>query len=153
MCATFVAHLQVGENVLSTAVSEIGASSSFAPCVNAKAPAVAARRTRSNAVEDSRATARGFYAWLDEVTAGACGRRSHLTPQTARAIAPTASAATMIQLAYGTATSLIPDNTRITPNATRSSRSGTRTERCEPISTPGIEPTSSHRIACVSTSP
>ena len=35
----------------------------------------------------------------------------------------------------------------------RSPRSGTLTPICEPISTPGIEPTSSHAIAWVFTSP
>ena len=39
------------------------------------------------------------------------------------------------------------------PKATRSERSGTLIERLEPIRTPGIEPTRSHAIACVSTSP
>ena len=55
--------------------------------------------------------------------------------------------------ACGTGTSFSPDSTRTTPKPIRSERSGTRTESCEPISTPGIEPVRSQSIACLSTSP
>ena len=59
----------------------------------------------------------------------------------------------MISDACGTPTSLIPLSTRMKAKAKRSERSGTLIDIWLPISTPGIEPTSSHFIACRSTLP
>src|SRR5262249_54329585 len=73
--------------------------------------------------------------------------------QASRAATRIPTPTSRMRFAWGMPTILIPERMRIAPKATRSARSGTLIDICAPSSTPGIEPTRSHAIACVSTSP
>ena len=59
----------------------------------------------------------------------------------------------MMTFAPGTSSSFSPATASVTASAIRSDRSGSFTVSCEPIRTPGIEPTSSHAVAWRSTLP
>ena len=89
-----------------------------------------------------------------EAGAPAPGVSASVRPdQIRKAITPSTPTPTINESEWGIFTILIPERIRTKPKAIRSARSGTRIERCEPIRTPGIDPTSSQAIACRSTFP
>ena len=75
------------------------------------------------------------------------------TDQATIASVPSAIVTSMIVVASGSSTSLIPDSMRTNANTVRRARSGTLIDRFAPRKTPGIDPTRSHAIACRSTLP
>src|SRR5262249_34136911 len=82
-----------------------------------------------------------------------CRPASSRKPSQQRARNPMPSPTGMTHLLYGTSRSLRPLMVRTVAKATRSPRSGRRTARLLPISTPGMDPRSSQPMACTSTFP
>ena len=117
---------------------------------------MAARRATQNAVESTRATARSILRRLPGgpgAPSDADGSCTGGRATTARTRLRRRDRRRSCSWRPGRSTSLIPERTRMMPNPTRSARSGTWIERCDPIRTPGIDRRAARPSRGLSTSP
>jgi hypothetical protein len=127
--------MPLGEKMGVTLVPMIGDFSSFALSVITKASAVAVSRARTTAVDRTRATdgdctyGRPFGPGVSYSVAGARYLvRAALTMRVARTRPVMPAEISMISVAAGTSSSLMPDSTSTIAKLIRSARSGTRIE-------------------------